>query len=102
MSEFEQEEFHKKLNALAERIRMRKEEFQKTGEFSDTHRALANQIERRHGELRQRVAEEQRKGTAWDLIKAELTRDYSAIYDDLLTLEERLDKATMRQPGERK
>ena len=38
-----------------------------------------------------------REGTSWDLLRAELTRDHSSIFDNLLQIEERLGAEAMKK-----
>ena len=91
MSDPDKAEFRKKLDELSDRLRARIAEFMEKGEFSDVHATLVNQIEQRNDALRKNVTEAEKKGTAWDLMKAEFVRDYSSLFDDVLEFEERLD-----------
>ena len=97
MSDPDQAEFRQKLDDFSARLRKRAEEFRRTGEFSDIHDALLKDIARRNEALISKVAEAERKGSTWDLVKAEFVRDYSSLFDDLLQIEERLDAVTMKQ-----
>jgi hypothetical protein len=97
MSDPDHAAFRKKLDDFSERLHARTEEFRRTGEFSDIHATLLNDIGRRNDALKSKVAEAEHKGKTWDLVKAELARDYGSLFDDLLQIEERLDAATMKQ-----
>jgi hypothetical protein len=89
--------FRKKLDDLSTRLRARSEEFRRTGEFTDIHAKLLDEIHQRNDALKGKVAEAERKGTTWELVKAELARDYSSLFDNLLQIEARLDAATIKQ-----
>jgi hypothetical protein len=52
----------KRLDEFSDRLRVRMTEFDKKGEFSDTHRALLNQIRQRHDRLGKKVIEAEQKG----------------------------------------
>jgi hypothetical protein len=96
MTDPEKSTFRKKLDELSARLHARANEFRQKGEFSDTHEALLNRIQQHHEALSKKVAEAEAKGTTWDLVKTELERDYSALFDNLLEFEERLDTESMR------
>jgi len=88
--------FRKKLDDLSARLHARSEELRRTGEFRDIHAKLLDEIHHRNDALKGKVAEAERKGTTWELVKAGLARDYSSLFDDLLQVEARLDAATMK------
>jgi hypothetical protein len=81
----------RKLDDLSRRLDARTRELGRNGEFSDIHEALMGDIRKRHDRLRMRVDAADHEGSSWDLVKTEIVRDTSAIFDDLLQLEERLD-----------
>lgn len=91
MSDVEKVAFQRKLNELSDRLHARKEQLRKAGRFSDVHEVLLKRIQRHSDSLRKRVSETERGDSAWELIKAELVRDYSSLFDDLLAFEETLD-----------
>jgi len=78
-------------NELSERVNEQSDAFGKRGEFSDGHRALLIQIERRRRALRERVRQAEKSGSTWELIKAEFVRDFSSLRDTLFQYVERLD-----------
>ncbi len=51
----------------------------------------------RAGRLSARVAEAEKHGTAWELLKAEAERDFNALADDIEVLERRSDAQFMGQ-----
>ena len=89
--------FRAKLDDLSHRIETRTREFEQSGEFSDIHEALINQICQRHDKLRMKVDAAARNGTRWDLVRAEFARDKSSIVDDLLQFDQLLDAEAMKK-----
>ena len=89
--------FRMELDELSRRVDARMWEFGQKGEFSDVHRTSMDQIRQRHDLLKSKVNAAARDGTRWDLVKAELARDYSSIFDSLRQLEERLDADAMKK-----
>jgi len=90
MRDVEKAAFERKLDEFSDRLRLRTEEFSKSGGFSDVHEALLKDIQRRNEKLKRKV-KEARTSSVWEMIKAEIVRDYNALFDDLLQFEERLD-----------
>ena len=82
--EHDLEEFSSRLDA---RIR----EFQATGQLSSAHEELANQMRGRQADLRKKVNDAIRSGTAWDVIRAEFVRDYRSLFDSFTRWEDRLN-----------
>jgi len=89
--------FQRKLDDLTARLHARSEEFTRTGGFLYLHAKLLSDIRQRNDALKAKVAEAQRKGNTWELVKAEFARDYSSLFDDLLQIEERLDAEAIKQ-----
>jgi len=90
MRDVEKAAFERKLDEFSDRLRLRTEEFSKSGGFSDVHEALLKDIQRRNEKLKRKV-KEARTSSVWEMIKAEIVRDYNVLFDDLLQFEERLD-----------
>ncbi len=86
-----------KLDKLAALLRRRKEELTKFGEFSDIHQTLLTEIQDRSDALRKRVTKAEESGSTRKLIRAELARDVSSLFDDFLMLEDRLDANMMKK-----
>ena len=89
--------FQRKLDDLSRRIDVRTREFEQNGEFSDVHEALISEIRQRQDKLRMKVDAAAREGTSWDLLRADLTRDHSSIFDNLQQIGERLDAEAMKK-----
>ena len=47
--------------------------------------------------MQDKLACAEAKGSGWEIIKIELERDFSSIYDDVLRLNEELDADEMKQ-----
>jgi len=84
--------FSNDLDRLAERIGTRMTELKNAGRFREDFEGSANEILARHEQLRDRAAQAARSGTAWETMKAELTRDYSSLFDNALGFEQRIDE----------
>jgi hypothetical protein len=97
VSDVEKTVLESKLDEFSNRLRARNAELRKSGEFSDTHRALSTEIKQRSDALRKRVKQTETAGSAWELVKAKFARDFSSLYDDLLQLEDRLDSEVMKK-----
>jgi hypothetical protein len=81
----------KKVNDFVDDLKAHTDQFKKDGRFSDIHKAMLKQIRQRSDRLKKNVAEAERKGTNWEMIKAEFARDLGSIYDDWLIFEEDLE-----------
>jgi hypothetical protein len=97
MSEAERDRMRARLDEFSRRLDARTREFQDRGELSDVHQSLVSQIQGRRDRLQARLASAEASGSAWQVIKAECERDFAAIDDDLLLLNERLDAGQMKQ-----
>jgi hypothetical protein len=100
MTDMEKTALQSKLDELSDRLRRRNEELTKLGEFSAIHQAVLTEIQYRSDALRRRVRETEDEGLTWQLIKAEIARDLSSLYDDLLQFEDRLDSEAMKKQPE--
>lgn len=89
-----------RLDEFSQRLDARTREFKETGELSDLHQSLLSQIQGRHDRMQARLASAEASGSAWDVIRIELERDFGSIYDDLLLLDDRLDASQMKQHRE--
>jgi hypothetical protein len=72
-------------------------EFEQNGEFSQTHREFMTKIIEKRDQLRKKVELAVAQGRTWDIVKAELTRDFAAIFDNLRLFEERLEAKAMKK-----
>jgi hypothetical protein len=100
MSEAERDGMRAKLDELSQRLDARTREFRETGELSDLHQSLLRQIQARHDRMQAKLASAEAKGSAWDVIRVEIERDFRSIYDDLLLLDDHLDASQMKQHRE--
>ena len=80
------------LARLAQRIEMRVSELKKSGRFGEDFEGPANDILARQEQLRDRAAKAVQSGTEWEIVKAELKRDYSSLFDNALSFEQRIDE----------
>ncbi|MDX3967160.1 MAG: hypothetical protein QHD01_11245 [Bradyrhizobium sp.] len=97
MGDFEKTDLRSRLNELSDRLSAREAELRKYGEFSEEHRLLLTEMQRRSDALRRRVEEAESGGSAWQLIRTEFARDFGSLYDDLLQLEDRLDSEAVKK-----
>ncbi len=79
-----------RLDDFAHRLQTRSDEFQRTGEFSDAHRALLQRLRQRHNLLAEKVAEAEREGDAAGILEASLRRDVDTLFEGLHEFEERV------------
>ena len=86
-----------RFDDFSRRLRARSEEFQRSGEFSDVHRSLLDQIQQRRDRLAEKLAAAEKSGDKRELIDAECARDFEGLHDELLLLEERLSAEDIRQ-----
>jgi hypothetical protein len=85
-----------KLDDFSRRLRVRTDEFRARGEFSDVHQLLLHRIQQRHDQLAAKLADAEKSPNSVDLIKAECARDFNALLDDFLSMEERFDAEAMK------
>jgi hypothetical protein len=84
--------FANELDRLGRRIEMRMMELKKSGRFREDFEGPANEILARQELLRDRAANAVRSGKGWEIMKAELERDYSSLFDNALSFERRIDE----------
>jgi hypothetical protein len=89
--------FQNEVVGLALRLNSRMREFEQDGEFSQIHQELVMRLRERQEQLRKKVEIAVAQGTAWDIVKAELARDFAAIFDSLLLFEEHLEASAMKK-----
>lgn len=87
------------LAELSARVAERVRQLKSSGRFPDTFDGPMNEMRARQRALRDRVAEAIRSGGEWHIAKAELTRDYRALFDNLLALEHRIDEEYSENNG---
>jgi hypothetical protein len=96
MSEAELDRMRGRLEEFSQRLDARTREFKETGELSDLHQSLLNQIQRRRDRMQARLASVEAHGSTWDVLRVEFERDFRSIYDNLLLLDDRLDASQMK------
>ena len=96
MTEAEQDKFTANLKEFSSRLDARLHDFRERGEFTDVHRTLTEEIERRHDQIQKKLALAEANGTAWDVIRSEMERDFSSLLDDLQQAIEQLDADQMK------
>lgn len=80
-----------RLEAYARKLDQRLAEMRTSGKLTSGYSGLRGEIEERRRLLRERVSEAIRVGKFWDIVAAELRRDYSALFEDVLGFERRID-----------
>jgi hypothetical protein len=91
MRDAEKATLERKLHEFSDRLKARTVEFSRSGGFSDAHRAILRDIQQRNEKLRTKVKEAESDRSIWELIKAEVVRDFTALFDDLQKFEDNLD-----------
>ena len=89
--------FRRELDEFSSRLDMRIREFREKGRFSDLDHHFLAKAQHRADRLRAHIAEAEKHGTAWDLLKAQATRDFNALADDVEVFERRFDAEFMNQ-----
>jgi hypothetical protein len=100
MSEIEYAKLGDDLDALGQRIEKRVRELKTTGQFPDELERTAREIRSRRQQQRDRVAEAIRSGSEWNILRAELVRDYNSLSDNVLRFEQRIDEQYARNEKE--
>jgi hypothetical protein len=80
----------RELEELSRRLESRIREFTTSGQLSSVDNST-REIREHEAKLKGKVDEALRKGTAWEIIKAEFMRDYETLFDNFTRWEARLD-----------
>lgn len=88
MPDKEHQDLAERLEKLSEVLRKRTHEFHETGRFSDLQRNFLSDIEKKNDALRAKITQAARKKDSWAFTKAELWRDYEAVFNEFATLNE--------------
>ena len=88
--------FRRELDEFSSRLDQRIQEFRERGRFSDLDQEFLTKAQDRVDRLRTRVAEAEKHGTAWDLLKAETERDFTALAEDVEMLARRSSAEFMK------
>jgi hypothetical protein len=91
MAQSELAAFRRKLDEFSAQLDTRMREFKEKGRFSELDRGFSAEAQARADQLRGRVAEAAEHGTPWDLLKAQVERDFNTLVDDIAALERRFD-----------
>jgi hypothetical protein len=79
------------LEGLGRRIDKRVQELKDTGRFPEEFERVAKEIHARRLQQHDRVSEAIHSGSEWNILAAELMRDYNSLSDNVLRLEQRID-----------
>ena len=71
-------------------------DFKEQGRFTDVHRTLFEEFRQRHDQLERKLAVAERTGTAWDVIRSGVERDFTVLFDALHKATEQLDSDEMK------
>lgn len=80
-----------RLDAYAQMLEERLAKMRVSGRLTRGYSTLNNEIEERQRLLRNRVTDAIRTGKFWDIVLAELRRDYSSLFDNILGFERTVD-----------
>lgn len=97
MRETEKDDLRRRLDDLSRRLESRVRDFTEKGAFSDLHRRSATELRQRQAELVKRIDAAAHAGTAWEMTKAELARDFASLFDDFTQFEQALEAARMKK-----
>ncbi|MBI1212714.1 MAG: hypothetical protein GC190_14715 [Alphaproteobacteria bacterium] len=84
------------LNALGNQIRIRIRELRERGAFTDAKSSYLIDIEDRQARTAEKLAAAIKHHKTGQMLAAELSRDYYAIWEDLARFAERIDAESMR------
>lgn len=88
-----------RLASLSRRIAERVRQLKEHGRFTDEFERVAGDIQARQKRLNDRVSAAIDSGKSWDLIKAELERDYGSLSDNVKTFEQQIEADFAKPPG---
>ena len=92
-------ELDDRLALLSRRIAERVDQLKEHGRFTDEFERVASDIRARQKHLNARVSAAGESGESWDLIKAELERDYSSLFDNAASFEQQIEADFAKPPG---
>jgi hypothetical protein len=96
MTAHDGEAFLRQVEDLGRRAHARLNQFQKQGEFSDTHKEFLKKLKRQQEEIEVKIDAALKKGMSWEVIKLEFQRDFTGMMAELQLWEERLAASTMK------
>lgn len=92
-------ELDDRLDLLSRRIAERVRQLKDHGRFSDEFERVAGDIQARQKHLNARVSAAIASGANWELMKAELERDYSSLFDNVTSFEQQIEADFAKPPG---
>jgi hypothetical protein len=96
MTETDRQRFRAQLDEFSKRLDGRMRDFRERGRFTDIHRTLFEEIRQRHDQLERKLALATTTGTAWDVIRSGVERDFTVLLDALRKAGEQLDSDEMK------
>lgn len=93
----EQQDLAEKLEKFSEVLRKRTREFHETGRFSNLQRNFLNNIEKTNESLRAKITQAAREKDSWAFTRAELRRDYEAMINEFVTLNDGVDADALKK-----
>lgn len=81
----------RQLAELSRRIEERIGQLKRFGRFPDAFENTRVEIEAHQRALRDRLATAIRSGHEWQIVKAELARDYASLSDNMLAFEQQIE-----------
>ena len=88
-----------RLASLSRRIGERVRQLKENGRFSDEFERVAADIQARQTHLNARVSAAIDSGESWDVIKTELERDYSSLFDNVTHFEQQIEADFAKSSG---
>ena len=92
-------ELDDRLASLSRRIAERVRQLKEHGRFTDEFERVTSDIEARQKRLNARVSAAIESGEDWDLVEAELERDYSSLFDNVASFEQQIEADFAKPPG---
>jgi hypothetical protein len=83
--------FRREFDEFSSRLDARIREFREKGRFSDLDHQFLTKAKDRADRLKASVAEAEKHGTPWDLLRAEAARIFNGLTDDVAAFERRFD-----------
>jgi hypothetical protein len=96
MTETDHQRFRAQLDEFSKRLDGCMRDFRERGRFTDIHRTMFEEIRQRHDQLERKLALATTTGTAWDVIRSGVERDFTVLLDGLRKAGEQLDSDEMK------
>ena len=95
MSETDRQRFKAQLEEFSRRFDGCVRDFTERGRFTDVHRTMFEEIRQRQDQIEKKLALAEATGTAWDIIRSGVERDFSLLFGALRNAVEQLDSDEM-------